>query len=178
MNPIAVAAGITLLIAVAEPALAEKQDKPPARAFQKLLDCRSITDDAARLNCYDSQVNALDTAEKRKDIVIVDKEQVREARRGLFGFSLPSLKLFGDGKDEAPEDQITEIEATIAAIGRTPDGGWRFTLEDGAQWHQIDNNVVAIGPKRGTKVNIRKGAFGSYFARFNGQPGIRVKREN
>ncbi|RJF93359.1 hypothetical protein [Sphingomonas cavernae] len=177
----AVLSAFAFLIA-AHPAAAKTADKekPRAEAFQNLLDCKAIAESAQRLACYDAQVSALETAEKQRDVVIVDKQQVREARRGLFGFTLPSLKIFGDGdNDDADQkEEIKEIEATIAGTGRTVGGGWRFTLEDGARWSQIDQKPVAVGPRTGTKVKIRRASLGSYFASFNGQPSVRVRREN
>lgn len=168
----------TTIVALTASQTAHAEERPRAAPFQKLLDCRSLTDSAQRLACYDAQVDTLESAEQKKEIVIVDKEQVREARRGLFGFTLPSLKIFGGGKDAPEEEELKEIEATIRGTGRTPDGGWTFTLEDGARWYQIDNNIVARSPKAGSKVKIKRAALGSYFASIDGQPGIRVKRSN
>lgn len=179
MKRTALLIAISTLVAAA-PGLAREanEEKPRSAAFQNLLDCKAVSDAAQRLACYDAQVSALESAEKQRDVVIVDKEQVREARRGLFGFTLPSLKIFGDSEDADEMEEIKEIEAVVRGTGRTADGGWRFTLEDGASWSQIDQKPVAVGPKPGTKVRIRRASLGSYFATFNGQPSVRVRREN
>lgn len=140
----------------------------------KLVECRAITDTAARLVCYDVQVDALDTAERSKQIVVVDKAQVSEARRGLFGFTLPSLKIFG-GDDDDQESR--ELESTIAAASRNGDGQWFIVLKDGARWRQIDNKFVGQ-PKAGQKITIRKSGIGTYFASIMGRNGFKVRREN
>ena len=86
-----------------------KEEKAPGRAqlFQRLVDCRAIKETADRLACYDREVASLDAAERSKDVVIVDKEQVREAKRTIFGLALPRIKLFG-GDDDA--DEVSQIE--------------------------------------------------------------------
>lgn len=172
-----VGAALAMLAAI-QPAQAEDKDKPRAAALQKVFDCGAIGAGEERLACYDAQVAALKAAEQKKDVVVVDREQVREARRGLFGFTLPSLKIFGGGGEDKQEEELKEIETTLAGAGKRRDGAWSFTLADGARWFQIDSNIVARGPRPGSKIRIRRGALGSYFASIDGQPGIRVKREN
>jgi hypothetical protein len=51
-----------------------------------------------------------------------------------------------------------------------------MTLEDGAVWRQIDQEVLGKPPKAGTAVEIRKAAMGSYRMKIGGQPAIRVRR--
>lgn len=154
---------------------------PAARpdVLRKLVDCRAIQDATARLACYDAQVGALDVAEQRRDVVVMERKQVVEARKSLFGFSLPSLSLFGGGdKAEKDGDSISQIETTIARARQTGYGQWSFTLADGARWVQTDSKTLAVPPAPGQKIRIRKGAMTSYFANIEGQPGIRVRREN
>jgi hypothetical protein len=148
-------------------------------AFQKLVDCRAVTESAARLACFDAQVAALEQAERSKNIVIADKAQVKQARRSLFGFSLPKIALFGDGaKDEAEEEEFERIETTIQSARQLGDGRWFIILEDGARWMQTDSQQMGRPAKPGDKIAIRKAAMGSFFANVNGQRAIRMKREN
>ncbi len=141
---------------------------PPV--VQKLVDCRQLTDPAERLACYDTQTAELVAARERDEIVLADKEQISEAKRGLFGFSLPKLRIFF-GNDE---NEISEIEGVIAAIAS--DGGSRslFILEDGARWLQIDGRHIRAKP--GATITIRKAALGSYMGKIGNFPSIRVKR--
>ena len=157
--------------------LASAKDAPasPPQAFTKLVACKAIADRDARLDCFDKATAALEQAIVSRDVVVTDKAQMKEARRGLFGFALPKLSLFGG--DDAAED-ASEIEATIkraTKMGRN--GPWVIILEDGAKWVQIDGDIFP-DPKPGQKIRIRKASLGSYFANVNGQRAVRMKREN
>lgn len=150
----------------------------PAR-FQRLLDCRQIQDGAQRLACYDAQVADVAAAQQNRDLVVVDREQIRSTRRSLFGLSLPSLAIFGRGHDGAPEEEeVSQIDSTLSRVSIAADSRWRFTIADGARWLQIDSRPLGREPRAGMPVRIRKAALGSYFAMIDGQNGIRVRREN
>ena len=56
-------------------------------------------------------------------------------------------------------------------------GHWVVRLQDESLWVQIDNNALALRPRPGQPVLIRRAALGSYVMRVNGQPGIRVRRQ-
>lgn len=158
------------LLAIAAPAAAQDRSK----RLDALVDCRAIQDPMERLACYDKEVAALDSAEKAKDVVVVDREQVQEAKRSVFGLKLPKLKLFGGG--EADED-VGEIVTTVKSITKQSDGRVFFVVEDGARWRQTDDRAV-VAVKPGTEVTLSKGALGSYFAKFKGRIGVKVERVN
>ena len=168
---------LTLLAAL--PATAVAKDKLPAaipESFQKVLACRDVADAAERLACFDRNVAVLDAATKSRDILVADKAQVRQARSGLFGFTMPSLKIFGGGDDENEDDKIKEIETTIKSARTYDYGQWRITLADGAVWEQIDSRPVALDPRPGNAITIKQGALGSFLASIAGQPAIKVRR--
>lgn len=177
MNRHMLLASITMAtIATASPAIAERK-RPAERSavFQKLIDCRAIAASAERLSCYDAQIAILDAAERDRQIVVVDKKQMTEARRGLFGFTLPSLRIFG-GDDDDEEAKL--LETTVRAASRGGNGEWIVILADGARWRQIDDRPI-MAPKAGQKIQIRRSGIGTYFARVNGQGnGMKVRREN
>ncbi len=157
---------------------ADAKEKPVERPaiFQKLVDCKLIVESNARLVCYDTQVEALDSAEKSEDIVVVDKQQIKKANRGLFGLSVPKIgTLFG--KDDKKENDIDEIETVINTARSGPDGNWSFVLEDGARWVQIDGKSFN-GAKKGDIIKIRKASMGSYLANVGKSAAIRIKRLN
>lgn len=144
--------------------------------YQSLLDCRTIADPMARLDCFDKNVAALDAARTRKDVVLSDRESVKQARKSLFGFALPPLRLFGGGNGEKNDvEELKEIDAVIKSAheGRQ---GWVFELEDGAVWRQTDGAYLEPHPAPGLKIHIRTGALGSYFAKLGNNPGFRVER--
>jgi hypothetical protein len=149
-----------------------KEARPPV--FEALVNCRTISDPTERLACYDIKVAAIDEAEKKDELVLADKESMKEARRGLFGFSLPKLKLFGND-DEGGD---AELVAKIGSAYQNSAGKWTIILEDGARWLQIDVKVLNKNPAAGMEIKIREAAMGSYFANINGQRALRMKRVN
>lgn len=163
-------------VAMAVPASSKTQPlaaAPPPKIFQDVVQCRAITDAAERLACFDRSVGALAAAQASKDLYVADKEAMREARRGLFGFSLPKMRIFGD---EDMEKDVDSIETTIVAA--VPGAkGYIFTLKDGARWMQTDGAYMDK-PKAGAKIRIRRAALGSFFGTIEGNPGVRVERLN
>ena len=168
--------GAAAAIALAAAGAAAAQDKTPPRAaaLKRLTDCRTITTQTERLACYDREVAALDAAEARKDLVVVDRQQITKTRRTLFGLTLPNLSVFGDDNPEA--EGMSRIESKIKNARQGPNGKWVLELEDGARWAQIDTRDLPVDPKPGHDIKIRKAALGSYFANVKGQNAIRVER--
>lgn len=155
------------------------QDQSTEPAAPALIDnlsrCRSIPADAARLACFDAAVGALDAARQQGDVVVVDRAQVRTARRQLFGFQAPSLSgLFGR---EDVADEVDSIETTLARANRTPDGKWIFHLADGSEWRQIDSASVQFQNRAGTTVRVRRAALGSFQLVAGGSRAVRVRRQ-
>ncbi|NBU28280.1 MAG: hypothetical protein EBS42_08740 [Caulobacteraceae bacterium] len=173
-------AGIVLLAGAALLAVLPAQAADPgklgrASALKAVTDCRAITDPAARLACYDQATAALDVAEAKGDVVIVDREQVKQARQAAFGFNfrLPGFMTQG----EQPE-ALSRLTTTIASARQDPRGRWTITLQDGAVWRQIDTEKLRRAPAPGTAAELRTAALGSYFMKIEGLGVIRAKREN
>lgn len=164
---------LALCVPISGPALAKDSNQvPPTPAtYQAVLDCKPIADPTARLACYDQKVETLATAVREHKLVIADRDTMREARRGLFGLSLPHLKLFG-GDDDS--EVIKEIEGTIKSVRSASDGMLIFVLTDDSRWKQTDGRHIY--PETGDKIRIFRAAFGSYMANVNKQPGVRVVR--
>jgi hypothetical protein len=171
---------VVLIAALAAPLLllAAPPPKPPvparAKELQTLIDCRKVTDPTQRLACFDQASAALDQAETKGDIVVVDREQARKVRRQAFGFTMPSITLFERG--EKPE-AIDSAEGTITSVRKTLGGKWEFKLEDGATWIQVDLAEIPIDPKPGQKVKIKRASMGSYMMTVGNQRAVRVRRE-
>jgi hypothetical protein len=170
-------AAVTAAPAIAKPAM---PSAPPA-TVQRLLDCRKIADGAARLACFDAESGTISAAIERKDLVVADREQIRTARRSLFGLTLPSFNLFGrDDDDTNKEDraEFAELNSTITQARKRADRNWIFILEDGAKWVQIDARDIPRDPRAGMKIRIKRAAVGSFLANVDGQIAVRVHREN
>jgi hypothetical protein len=169
-----------LLAAAPAAALAQRQPAPPRpEAFEALIRCRSVAEPAARLQCFDAAAAALQTAQERREVVVVDRAQVREGRRRLFGLALPRIPIFGGGDDDDDRndaDQVRTVEGVVASARQDELGHWVVALQDGAVWVQTDNNRLALRPRPGQRVVVNRAALGSYMMRVNNQPGIRVRR--
>ena len=160
----------TALMAASGPAWARPIPAGNPRSVQSLLDCRSIADSAQRLACYDKAAGTIAEAINRKDLVLIDKERATAAKRSLFGFSVPDFAgLLGGG-------DIQQVEGVVAGVGNNADGGWTIKLADGSLWTQTDDTPVALPPRHGDKVIVKRGTLGSYFLRLGNQPGFKVKR--
>jgi hypothetical protein len=172
------AAGVLLAVLAAPPiAAAAPAPKPSAqeraKELQQLIDCRKLTDPAARLACYDQAAAAIDQAEAKGDIVVVDREQARKVRRQAFGFTLPSISLFERG--EKPEEIASTVDK-IASARRTPTGRWEVKLESGPTWVQIDSTEIPLDPKPGQPVKINRASMGSYLMQVGNQRAVKVHR--
>lgn len=178
--PLALAA--TALIAAA-PRDAATNVSTRSKEFESVVACRTIDEPVQRLACFDRSVEALQAAADKRDIVVVDRADVQKARRSLFGFNLPSLKIFGGddsrttkGERALVEEEEQEISSTVTSAQLDRDGFWTVVLADGAVWQQTDG-VVALRPRAGTVVAIRRAALGSYFMRIGKQAGVKARRE-
>ena len=169
-NFVIIAGGCALIVAGTAQAAKPAQTGSPAQV-QRLMQCRAITSAQERLACYDREAAAMDQAIASKDLVVIDKEKAREAKRSLFGFSVPSFGgLFGGGDDE-----VTQIESTVRSTSHNVDGGWVITLADGSVWSQTDD-WPGLDPRPGKKVIVKRAALGSYRLSIPGENGIKVKR--
>jgi hypothetical protein len=165
------------LAALPGAASAQREAGQRPELFEALVRCRAVTDDAARLQCFDAAAAALDAAAERREVVVVDRAQVRESRRRLFGLPLPRLPIFGGGGDDDDDaDEVDHVEGVVASASQNGNGQWIVRLEDGATWVQTDNNTLALRPRPGQPVVVNRGMMGSYMMRVNRQPGIRVRR--
>jgi hypothetical protein len=150
---------------------------PAAKPVTDLQACRKLADAAARLACYDQAVDALATATERGDVVVVERTEVRKARKGLFGFTLPRIG-FLTGKPDNAEDVADEKElnTVITASRSIGNGKWRFTVEGGALWETVEVNLGFSDPVPGRKVLIEKGLLGAYFVTVERGRRVQAKR--
>ncbi|HEX4198436.1 MAG TPA: hypothetical protein VHZ26_13450 [Caulobacteraceae bacterium] len=146
-----------------------------AEVFKALTDCRAIADGPARLDCYDKAAAALDKAEATGEVVVVDRAQARAARRQAFGFSLSALSIFD--RAVSTKDEVNVLNTTAAEAYRNGDGKWIVVLDDGARWRQIDDADLSRPPHQGSAIKIRHASLGSFVMNIDGQPYIRVHRD-
>ena len=170
LAPIAALGALTL---AASPLSAqEAAEETSGDYLEALKACQTITEDTARLECFDTAVGSMVTASEAGDVQVVDREDIRQTRRGLFGFSLPNLGIFGGGDDEDEELFTTTITNVRYFTRRHA----QFTTEEGAVWEMrnIPRRMRTIDP--GDSVEFKEASFGYYFVRVEGQTGVKGRR--
>jgi len=121
--------------------------------------CRTEPNDIKRLACYDAAVGPFTDAVAKGDVKVLDREEVRQTRRGLFGFQLPRLPFFSG--DDSFKDTPTEIETMLTSAQEIGGGNWSLTMADGAVWRTVE--LLPRDPRIGVSIKIKAGALGSYF---------------
>lgn len=163
MGPVTIAA---MMIAAQGNAPAVRQQVDANSLLGAALECRAVTDDAARLRCYDEAVGRLQEANAGGRLVVADRSEVQ---RSLFGFSIP--RMFGGG-DDAPR----EMEGTVKSAREVGYHNWLIELEEGGTWQTTENSSRQDLPRRGQKVKITRGPVGNYWLAVVGRRGFRAKR--
>ena len=137
--------------------------------------CRQIADPTQRLACYDRAAPALVDAARSGEVRVVDRGQVRQVRRSLFGYAMPKLPFFAG--DDSAADSSDELDTTIKSAREIGYGRYRIVLTEGdAIWETTEDSISLREPKAGQKISIRRGPMGSYFVRINGQRSVKGRR--
>ena len=170
---VAVATSLGCLFA---PAAQAADTSKTAEALKPAIACQSITDNPARLSCYDRAVQELVDKAASGGVLIVNREQVRQARRSAFGLTLPKLPFFDNAisKDEEPR----ELTASIRSARSLGNGRWELNLDAAGLWHTTEALSSAKTPKPGQEIKITKAVLGSYFIRMadgRSVKGLRVR---
>jgi hypothetical protein len=169
---------ISVMVVGVGPVAARAADAPPmAPQIVALQKCRAEPDNNKRLACYDSAVSALTAATESRDVVVVERSEVRKARKGLFGFTLPRIGLLA-GREGNKDDEadVKRLDTTIVDARALANGLWRFTVEGGAVWDTTETSISLASPKPGRAVRIDAAALGSYMARIGNGGWVRVRR--
>jgi hypothetical protein len=169
---IVMVAALAVLAPGAAPARPKPQEARSNALIQAVAGCRRVADEKARLACYDASSARLAEAVESQELVVLDRQEIRQTRRGLFGFSVPNIPLF---RGESGE-QESQLEAVIAGASSLGAGKWQIRLEDGAIWQTNEARLNLGDPRPGQKIVIQRGTLGNYFLRINGQRGIRGRR--
>jgi len=175
----AIFAGGTMVLAalmVAGAAIA-KDRSPPKKSplIGALAACRQIADSTQRLACFDKASGDLIAATDKGDVNIVDRAELRQARRSLFGFNMPRLPFFSG--DDSADEASAKLVSKVTAVKEMPYNRYVVRLQDGAAlWETLEAYGSFHAPKVGDTVEINRGPLGSYIARFGKQRGVKARR--
>ncbi len=140
--------------------------------IDKVTACRTIDDAERRLRCFDQAAAALAKARSDRQMVVLDRGEVREKRQSLFGLRLPEIQLFG--REEAKEPEIREVRSKVVRLTRYGRDQWTVWLEQGGVWRTTEK--ARFDPEVGEQVRIFKAAMGSFRASFNNNLAVRIER--
>ena len=160
-------------------ALASPVTAQETASTDAVYSCAEIEDIEERLACYDEAVGRLQEAEDAGEIATVTREEVEEAERESFGFSLPSLPSlslpsFGGGDDEP----LQNITANVEEVDETLRGKLLITLDNGQLWEQTDGATITRYYRRAEQATVSRGALGSFWMELGDSQRFRVKRLN
>jgi hypothetical protein len=143
--------------------------------LDRLKACRLLTDDTARLACFDRAVGEIVSATEDGEVQLIDREDVRQTKRELFGFSVPDVGIL-KSDNEADKQASDTLETSITSVRYLTRSKFRFTTAEGAVW-EINNAPARLrSVEAGDKVVFKKASFGYYFVRINDQLGVKGKR--
>jgi hypothetical protein len=114
------------------------QPDPDANAsLRAALDCRGISEDAARLRCYDQAMGRLQQAAGEGRLVLAEPARV-----------------------ETPLPR--EINGAVAQARLSGYNRWVVELEDGSVWRTIEDSSRVPLPRPRQRVRLTRSALGHY----------------
>lgn len=170
-------AGLATLLALGAAASAQDNDDLASSPLvDKLATCTAITDDAARLACFDREVGAFVGAANEGEVKVVEKEEITKARRKLFGYSVPDAGIFkADSKEE--EEANRRLTSTITRVRQIGSKEYYIWIEEGdAQWRMKSSSIRFRAPEVGDTVEFQPATMGTYWIKVNGRKGVRGNR--
>ena len=127
--------------------------------------CKAITDDTARLACYDAATGRSDagyiTASPASAAAIAAGPGAAEpGTAAAAGSTVPS--------PPAETKPAKSFESSVKTAGRQPAGTWVIGLEDGTSWVQADSSQEWTVFKAGEPVVVTRGAVGAWYLKKSG----------
>jgi hypothetical protein len=135
--------------------------------------CTGVSDDRARLACYDGIFSKPATAGRDSPPAVPAPAAAASSPQDDFGLS-DTAKRARD-PEKAKELMPQSIAEKVASVGRRPTGELVVTLDNGQVWAQIEPNTMAR-LSAGDTVTIRKAALGSYLLVTPNKLAVRVRR--
>lgn len=164
MNVVAQTVRGRACLLVAAGALLAAAGASAADRLAPLLACRALTDDAARLACFDHESAALMPATAKPSLSPEQK----------FGLGAAAVAA-KEAENGQPRADIDIIDAKLIALHAGTDGRYVFTLDNGQLWQQLVAGSDLL-LKTGDAIRISRGALGSFNLTAPTQRSCKVKR--
>lgn len=172
-----------------------------ADIHQSLLDCKQLTDNSARLSCYDRLAATFGSQAASAGVAVSGTAVPGAAAPGVAApgaaapeaaapastpaavvatpaTATPSAEVIEAdfGKTQSrPSDQVEQLQATVKSLSRNKMRKMLITLENGHIWRQTEDDSIQL--KAGDSVTIEKASFGSFLLSKTGtNRKVRVKR--
>lgn len=126
-----------------------------------LARCRSESDDARRLQCYDTLVN--------RDVLAAPKTP---SRMSQAEFGVNNGPIAAQKSNSQP--QLQEIVAKAVAVKKKADGELVVALDNDQVWQQLQPSTLRL--RVGDEVIIKAGALGSFILVAPSGRGTKVQR--
>lgn len=162
----------TVSILTAMPATA--QDGVAVRQFDELSQCKAISQDSARLACYDRVSATILASRASGDLMVLDRKTVIARKQSRFGLATPTSEMFGGGKDDQ-NTEVRQIDINIKSVKAANSyGRWNMELANGSVWQTID--ALTFPPAPGEKIVLKEAPLSGYRASIAGGRSVLVKR--
>lgn len=187
------------------PALAQGVETE-SETLNRLLACRALTDDAARLACQDEHLATLAQAAESGRVVVVERQALRQVERESFGLNLPSVGRLGGFLRRPDSADATELaqaetetledgsvarynaEGSLERLTGVPvsevsmrGGKLRITLANGQVWAQTDStrlpSISSRTVQNGLTADIETGLLGAHFMSLSNNERRRFRAE-
>ena len=124
---------------------------------------------------FDKASGDLVVATDKGDVSVVDRSELKQARRSLFGFNMPRLPFFAG--DKSADDVADKLVSKVTAVKELGNNRYAVRIADGgALWETLEAYGAFHMPKVGESVEINRGPLGSYILRFGRQRGVKGRR--
>jgi hypothetical protein len=121
-----------------------------------ILKCRTVTDVAARVACYD----AIPVGAAKPAVAAAAVAPAAPAATAEENFGLEAVK--------QRESQPKSVQSTIVGKFEGWGPGSRIRLANGQVWRIVDGTDAVLAPQTDPKVSIERNMFGTIFMRVDG----------
>lgn len=165
-------AGIACALSGAASIASAAPSTPTAESLLGLRQCETISENSARLACFEREARALISAADTGNLRIIDRDQANTIKRSLFGFTEVDVPLLEEKSTPGPKI----LETKITSVSHLANNRFRLVLEDGAVWQTTEAPPRMREPQAGEPIQLERAAFGSYWLRIDGRHGVKGMR--